>query len=332
MDAAPPSSAEATPSERLVSSAASGRLVGYTLVWSNAELFEDAAGDVSLGKLAVWEDALRLDPFRDRYLAKVVRDEGDLVLVELLHAGAYDHCSGTTAVSWLAPRVRVRRDALAPTVERPVTVTFEDGSRVLLGAGLAADPGDGGKVTFRIFDTTLTIDPRRIPLGRSYTSPGHKAPEPKPPGVVHDPRFVGHGRRGSVAPGVGLRLDGAPFRPKPSLSALFSEARPGGGSFVTFDGPCARVTAASDADIPLAHRIMGTLGHGAGTYVLPRTRSWRVRRGSTARWGSGKVAGSVRHDVTFHDSEKRAGAWCMTMRGSVKVCFDERDVAVSERR
>ncbi len=331
IDTAPPSSDEPVPSERLASHAASGRLVGYTLVWSNAELFEDAGGTISLGKLAVWEDALRLDPFRDRYVAKIIRDQGDLVLVELL-AEVYSHCSGSSAVPWMALRAHVRREALAPVVERPAVVTFEDGSELLLGAGLAPDAGENGEVTFQVFDTNVSVDPKRIPLGRAYASPGHKLPEPKPPAVLHNFQSFGHGRRGVVGPGVGLRLDGGPFRPKPSLEARFSEPRPAGGSFVTFDGPCARVKVSSDADFPLTQRRIGTLGHGAGTYVVPRARTWRVRSGSTARWPTGKVAGRMQVDRTFREGERRDGRWCMPVRGSVSLCFDERDVTVSERR
>ncbi|NUO50420.1 MAG: hypothetical protein HOV80_16315 [Polyangiaceae bacterium] len=327
----PPQNDLASPNALLAAVVDTGKLSRLALVWENAELFEAPDQKASLGKLAVWEDALRLDPFEGRFAARILREVDGFVLIEL-QASASDQCSGSAAYK-IPLRAYVKRDALVPVVPRPTEVSFEDGSSILLGAGLAPTP-DGQGFAFDVFGDRAWVGADKLTLGVSYTKAGHAEPEPKlklPRPDAHGLRPGGHQTGGVLPETVNARLGGRRLRTKPNARAAFSEPDATGGSFVTLDSPCARVRLSTDVARPLRQVSSGTMGYGAGAYLLPN-RSFTARAGSVARWPSGKVAAQLAEPLTFYEATASEHGWCTPVRGSVSICFDERDVTVRSRK
>ncbi len=290
-------------------------LAGYVLVWGNAEL--ESPSGAPLGRLGLWGDELRFAPLDARYLARVVEDDGTRLTVEL-QSDARGHCASGVAHPAYSLRARVGVDDLAPVLTAPATLSFDDASSAVLGAGLAVS-SDGALPFVTALGVPVEIPASHAAIGLAYGRPGHGLPAV--PSVAP--------LSGTLLPlGVAVRLGGK--RVRLGLGERIAAAEPlpdaDEGQTLIVDSPCARLRLVTAERHPFGHGVgLGALGT-VGRRADPRER-WRVRASSVARFESGDPAGRATREHTFFEATPRPGGWCFPLLGSIRVCHDAKDVA-----
>jgi hypothetical protein len=181
-----------------------GAIKGDVLVWDDATLYVEPADDAPSMQLVTFDRAATVKLVGHVVPMRVVGHHGDFLEVEAIADG---QCVGSTleadGVTHL--RVFVKEDALAPVLTKPWRKTFDDDSRVVLGAGEPVVALAGG-VVFRVDDVGLHADVPAASVGRAYAA---ITPAPL---VPDHPRFQLRAGANAMIAGQTYTAPGEPFR------------------------------------------------------------------------------------------------------------------------
>lgn len=128
----------ATTSEEPASSAPPAPERRFALLWSNAFVFTGASAHGDKARMKSYPDGERAARTGDVWPLEVLDEQGELVKVRTLGVADAEHCyRGPAALNPLSLVLYVRRSDLAPVTSAPTTARFDDGTAVVLNAGVA---------------------------------------------------------------------------------------------------------------------------------------------------------------------------------------------------
>ena len=232
--------------------------------------------------------------------------------------GGTFQCYGAPTTDTLELHLFVRASELAAVTTRPVAVRFPDGTSVRLGVGVAVGPAMPGG-TRRVMVDGLRF---AIPIPADHVGTSYVADRRVLLRVQRTPEVAGDA--------AGLVLDGQQraIDKKRSLLPLYIEKR--SGRLVDVNGTCVAFRAWLDG--------MATQADDQTPWAsLTGTGGWpaSVKRGATAYWPDGSVAGHAPVDAQL-DTEidsRDHGRRCFGVglrddqpEGRLTVCFRTRDL------